>query len=147
VAAVLFTLVGCAPVGADSGADSEDNRSVEETREDVCAGAAAIITANTGVMTKMRKNVALGFFDWDAGTFWDQGDIIAEFAEPLQDSAHGDDPNFGTAVNSLAFAYSEFSFSRFSEEAGPDWIKTSKRYRTISDSLRYALDDIEPFCR
>ena len=143
----LFLLVGCAPAGANSGADSEDPRSVEEAREDVCRGAAAIITANTSVWTKMRDNGSLGSFEWDAVTFWNQGDVIADFSGSLRGSAHSDDPNFEAAVNLLASAYSEFSSSRFIEEAGAEWTETAKRFDSISNSLLYALNNFEPFCR
>ena len=79
--------------------------------------------------------------------FLESGGRYCRFSGSLRGSAHSDEPNFEAAVNLLASAYSEFSSSRFIEEAGAEWTETAKRFDSISNSLLYALNNFEPFCR
>lgn len=143
---VVASLTGCSSLGSEGSGASSDGRAISDTREDVCSGAAAIIRANTALMGKMRENVVRGFFDWDAGRFWSDGNEIAELAAPLRDSAHPDDTDFNSAANSLEFAYRQFSSESFRDAAGSEWTANRNHLVQVSQSLLGPLERFADYC-
>jgi hypothetical protein len=109
-------------------------------------GTAATLLFNTALMGKMRENIGGGAVDWDPGLFWKHGDEIANMTASLRDSAHDDDPSFNSAVNSLEFAYSQFSSSSFRNSAGGDWKENADHYVSASQAVLGALERFEPYC-